>query len=108
MELSQISMDCAEIANDQEAGEARKLLVGRNRQSKLTFCHLAKVQGPKVQVTRVVKNVLQGIRETGNTKMVLKTDGEPAIVQLEEQIVTEREHKTLPQNSPAYDPQAKV
>ena len=29
-----------------------------------------------------MKKVWQSIRETGNTKMLLKTDGEPAIVQL--------------------------
>ena len=36
----------------------------------------------------------------------MKSDGEPAIVQLQEQINTEREHKTIPQNPPAHDPQA--
>ena len=37
VELPQISMDYAQIGNDQEEGEARKLLVGRDRQSKFTF-----------------------------------------------------------------------
>ena len=97
-------MDYAEIGNDQEEGEARKLLVGRDWQSKFTFCHVVKCKGTGDE--RIVKKVLQSIRETGNTKMVLKTDGEPAIVQLQEQIIIEREHKTIPQNPPAHDPQA--
>ena len=104
LELPQISMDNAERGNDQEEGEARKLLVGRDRQSKFTFCHLVKCKGTGDE--RIVKKVLQSIRETGNTKMVLKTDGEQAMVQLQEQIITERENKTIPQNPPAHDPQA--
>ena len=82
----------SEVGNHQEEGEARKLLVGRDRQSKFTFCHLVKCKGTGDE--RIVKKVLQSIRETGNTKMVLKTDGELATVQLQEQIITEREHKT--------------
>ena len=99
-----MSMDYAETGNDQEEGEARKLLVGRDRQSKFTFCHLVKCTGTGDE--RIAKKVLQSIRETGNTKMVLKTDGDPAMAQLQEQIITEREHKTIPQNPPAHDPQA--
>ena len=37
--------------------------------------------------------MLQSIRETGNTKMLLKTDGELAVVQLQEQITAQREHQ---------------
>ena len=57
LELPQISMDYAEIGNDQEEGEARKLLVGRDRQSKFTFCHLVKCKGTGDE--RIVKKVLQ-------------------------------------------------
>ena len=102
--LPRISMDYAEVGNEQDGKDARKLLVGRDRQSKFTFCHLVSCKG--LGDDRIVKKVLQSIRETGNTNMLLKTDGEPAIVQLQEQIITEREHKTIPQNPPAYDPQA--
>ena len=45
LEFPQISMDYTDIGNAQEEGEARKLLVGRDRQSKFTFCHLAKCKG---------------------------------------------------------------
>ena len=77
LELPQISMEYAEIGNDQEEGEARKLLDGRERPSKFTFGHLVKCKGTGEE--RIVKKVLQSIRETGNAKVVLETDGEPAI-----------------------------
>ena len=38
--------------------------------------------------------------------MVLKTDGEPAIVQVQEAVIGKRQHPTVPENPPAYDPQA--
>ena len=79
--------------------------IGRDRHSKFTFCHLVRCKGTGDD--RIVKKVLQSIRENGNTMMLFKTDdGEPAIVQLQEQIIAQREHKTISQNPPAHDPQA--
>ena len=97
-------MDYATVGNDQEGSDARKLLIGRDGHSKFTFCHLVRCKG--IEDDRIVKKVLESIRKTGNTKMLLKTDGEPAIVQLQEQIIAQRDHKTISQNPPAHDPQA--
>ena len=88
IELLKRSMNNAEIGNDQEDGEARKLLVGRDRQSKFTSCHVVKCKGKDDE--RMVKNVLHSILETGNTKMVLS---ELAIVQLQAQLIRGRERK---------------
>ena len=83
-------MDHATVGNDQEGSDARKLLVVRDRHSKFSFCHLVRCKG--MGADRIVNKVLQSIRETGHTKMLLKTEGEPAIVQLQEQIIAQREH----------------
>ena len=80
-------MDSATVGNDQEGSDARKLSIGRDRHSKFTFCHLVRCKG--IGDDRIVKKVLQSIRVTGNTKMFLKTDGEPAVVQLQEQIMAQ-------------------
>ena len=103
-DLPRISMDYATVGNDQEGSDARKLLVGRDRHSRFTFCHVVRCKG--IGDDRILKKVLQSIRETGNTKMLPQTDGEPATVQLREQIIAPREHKTMSQNPPAHDPQA--
>ena len=38
--------------------------------------------------------------------MVIKTDGEPALIAVQEAIAANRVHETLVENLPAYDPQA--
>ena len=91
LELPQISMDYAEIGNDQEEGEARKLLVGRDRQSKFTFCHLVKCKGTGDE--RIVKKVMESIRETGSTKMVLKTFWGTSNCTVAGQVITEQNTK---------------
>ena len=53
-----------------------------------------------------LRSVIESIKETGNTGMVLKTDGEPAIVQVQEAVLGKRQHPRVPENHPAYDPQA--
>ena len=55
--LPRISMDYAEVGNEQDGKDARKLLVGRDRQSKFTFCHLVSCKG--LGDDRIVKKVLQ-------------------------------------------------
>ena len=96
-ELPVIAMDYCDIGD-------RKLLVGRVDDSGFTFSHLATCKGTNDE--KIVGKVLRSINESGNTKIVLKTDGEPAIIQVQEKVVAERSHPTVPRNPPAYDPQA--
>ena len=42
-------MNNAEVGNDQEDEEARKLLVGRDRQCKFTSCHLVKCKSKETR-----------------------------------------------------------
>ena len=42
----------------------------------------------------------------GYRKVVLKTDGEPALVTVHEAVAKARTHETICQNPPGYDPQA--
>ena len=37
--------------------------------------------------------------------MLLKTDGEPALIQVQDVVIDKRGSSTVPQNPPAYDPQ---
>ena len=86
-----VSMDCCSV------GEM-KLLVRREDKSKPVFCHLCKCKG--LGDDRIVDNIM------GNTKIVMKTDGEPALMQVQDRVVSVRTQPTTPENPPAYDPQA--
>ncbi len=54
----------------------------------------------------VVNKVIEDIDLLGHTEIILKGDGEPALIQLMEEITRRRSHSTIIQNPPAYDPQS--
>ena len=95
--IEEIAMDYCDIGD-------RKLLVGRENITGHIFCHLVKCKGTGDE--NIVNKVIKSINNTGNTKIVLKTDGEPAIIQVQEKVIAERQHPTVPKNPPAYDPQS--
>jgi len=95
--ITEVAMDYCSVGD-------MRLLVGRENKSGHIFSHLVQCKG--IQDNRVVHKVMRSISDTGNTTIALKTDGEPAIVQLQEKIVNEREQPTIPKNPPAYDPQS--
>ena len=55
---------------------------------------------------RIVDKIISSISDTENTKIALKTDGQPALVQVQDRIISVRTQPTIPENPPAYDPQA--
>ena len=82
--LPRISIDYAEVGNGEDREDTRKLLVGRDRWTKTTFCHLVQCKG--LGDTRISAKVRKSIDRTGNTDMTLKGDGEPALVQVMEDV----------------------
>ena len=49
---------------------------------------------------------MRSISDTVNTKIVLKTDGQPALVQVQDRVISVITQPTIPENKPTYDPQA--
>ena len=96
-------MDYAETNDSMKREDGLKLIIGRDKWTKHTFAHLVQMKG--LGDNKVAKKVLKSIGETGNTRMRLKTDGEPALIQVQEKITEERNHETIPENPPAHDPQ---
>jgi len=95
--ISEVAMDYCSVGD-------MRLLVGKETKTSHVFSHLVKCKGTRDE--RIVNKVMRSISDTGNTTIALKTDGEPAIIQLQEKIISEREHSTVPRNPPAYDPQS--
>ncbi len=54
---------------------------------------------------KITEKVIRSIEEMGHTDIELKTDGEPALVDVQNQTVQKRKQRTIPINPPAYDPQ---
>ena len=55
---------------------------------------------------KIVEKIIKSIDETGHNKIGLKSDGEPAIVQVQERIKELRKHDTILDNPPGHDPQS--
>jgi hypothetical protein len=99
--LPTVSMDYADVG---EKEGVRKLLIGREQGTKACFSHLVRCKG--LGDEKIVGKVIKSIAKMGHTKIKVKTDGEPSIVQLQEKIIEERKQETIPENPPAYDPQS--
>ena len=54
----------------------------------------------------VVRRVVEDIEKLGHTDIVLKSDGEPAIREVQDKIRLRREFRTVVENSPVKDSQA--
>ena len=103
--LPEVAMDYAEIGDEEcERDQARKLLIGRAKPSGSIFAHLVSQKG--LGDDKIVGKICNSLKEFGITSVGLKTDGEPALVQVQEAVISQRQHSTLPINPPAHDPQS--
>ena len=53
----------------------------------------------------VIKELVKDLDAWGRKEICVKTDGEPAIVAFQTELMRVRQDRTVPQNPPAYDPQ---
>ena len=83
-------MDYAEVGSEDEGQAGKKLLMGRGLECKGLGDH------------DIVDKVL-----TGRTRKNVKTGVEPAIVQLQERILSQCEQDTISVNPRACDPQSR-
>ena len=96
------------VEADVEDG-AIKILVIRDNKSKAVFAHVVPRKGVD-EDGFAVKCVVDDAKWLGYTKIVLKTDNEPAILKLLQETLRDLRIEGLDQvmgeNSPEYDPQA--
>ena len=79
-------------------------LVLRDKKTTTTMGHVCECKGTEDKW--IVKKILEDIDEMGHTDIILKTDGEPALVQVATEVKRQSPHSTVLQNPPAYDPAA--
>ena len=54
----------------------------------------------------IVAKIVDDIDALGYTSIIIKGDGEPALVQVMKEVKKARKHDTIIENPPAYDPQS--
>ena len=97
-----------QIEADGEPG-AIKVLIVRDNKSKALFAHTVPVKGADEEGF-AVKAIVDDVKWLGYSKLVLKTDNEPAILKLLQESLrdlrVEGIDQVMAENSPEYDPQS--
>ena len=90
---------------DRTGGDTINVLVGVDKQTSLKMVVVAKDRTAGNEAT--VAEVIGGLRQMGHYgTLIIKTDGEPSLVELMTRVATKREAGTVLQRSPPHDSQA--
>ena len=98
-----VVMDYKAFGQDEE-DESLTSIVMRDKRTTCTAAHIAECKGTGDQW--IVNKLVSDIDDWGYTDLILKCDGEPALIQVAEAMKKRRKHPTIIQHSPAYDPAA--
>ncbi len=79
-------------------------IVGKDESTGMPFQHRVEHKG--IAYEWVAKRIIKDLEDIGRRDVILKTDGEPAIVALQSKIIEGRVGRTIPRNPPVYNPEA--
>jgi hypothetical protein len=96
-----ITMDYKTFAQSQDESNMTSLVI-RDSKTSMVASHICEKKGGEDKW--ILDQVVADIDQWGYTDIILKTDGEPAIVDVAERVKKRRAHPTILQNPPAYDP----
>ena len=107
--LPVVGMDYVYYGNDSKEGEEfvdKKVttLITKDGKSGVVFGDVCEHKGASDDW--IIKRVEMHIASLGRRDITLKTDGEPALVQVQAKILGQRAGQTLPANPPAYNPES--
>ena len=102
--VPELGMDYKTFGQEEKEDDKATLIIARDRETLQTFAQLCRCKGASDDW--VVDKLVEDIASLGHTKVIVKTDGEPALVNVYESIKEKRNHPTLPKHPPAYDPQS--
>ena len=81
-----------------------RLLVGKDETTGMVMAHQAVCKGPKD--VWLMRKVVNDLRDMGRADIIMKTDGEPAIVAVQDEVQSRRPGRTVPRNPAAYNPES--
>ncbi len=89
--------------NDLEKGKVMTI-VGKDETSGMPINHKVSCKGPTDEW--IVKRIVKDLEDLGRRDIILKTDGEPAMIALQSKIIECRAGRTIPRNPPVYNPES--
>ena len=87
-----------------ESDEAMIILVMKDRDSKMIFADAVEMKGRGLDGT--VQRVVENLARLGHKKVILRSDQEPAIIDLIAGVIAVRDDPTIPRNSPVGESQS--
>ncbi len=90
--------------SDEKDEKRIKMIIGKDEVTSNVFAHFVLCKG--VHDEWVNRKIVRDLEEIGRAHTILKTDGEPALVALQNRLQTLRAGRTVPRNPPAYNPQS--
>ena len=97
-----VSLDYQSINDDTEA--EIKLIIGKCESTGNVIAHTVLCKG--LGDEWVIRRIVRDLEELDKGHVILKTDGEPAIVAVQNRLQALRNGRTVPRNPPAYNPQS--
>ena len=103
-EVPEVGLDYDYYSNKQDDEKKVTSMIMKDRDTGMLWGHVCSIKGPTDTwgINKIVKN----LEVLGRAKIVLKTDGEPALIAFQSKIITARDGTTIPKNPPAYNPES--
>ena len=89
---------------NEETKHEQTVIIGKDESTGNVIAHHVTVKG--LADDWAIRKVVKDLEELGRGHAIIKTDGEPAIVAVQNRLQALRDGRTVPRNPPAYDPQA--
>ena len=107
--LPKISLDYQELLsvpkkNPKPEDNVVKIIVAKDEDSGAVLAYRVTTKGPGD--TWMIKRLVKDIEEMGRQDIILKTDGEPAMIALQSAVQAARSGRTVLENPPQYNPQS--
>ena len=99
-----VSVDYKAFGESEHDDDKIQMVVVKDESTGCVSAHVCEAKGAGDRW--VVDRICDDIGLWGHTELIIKGDGEPALIQVQEAIKDKWNHKTVPQNPPAYNPQA--
>ena len=99
-----VSMDYKTFGEHPGEDDKMTMVVMKDEMTGCVAAHVCQTKGATDQW--IVDRLCDDIELFGHTEVILKSDGEPSMVQVQGAIREKRAHGAICQNSPAYNPQA--
>ena len=99
-----VSMDYKTFGENPGEDDKMTMVVMKDEMTGCVAAHVCQTKGATDQW--IVDRLCDDIELFGHTEVILESDGEPSMVQVQGAIREKRAHGTICQNSPAYNPQA--